>query len=129
MRIFLTGSQDTEWRWNLEDFLRDSDIDYFDSAEYPPEFSSVFKRLKILEGCDSLIAYFSRYEPQHLQTVLELSYASKLAKQIIVVDRLRRRQSWIHALPYALNFPTLDGLKEHLTRVISSPKKATLLWG
>lgn len=129
MRIFLTGSQETEWRWNLEAFLQEYEIDFFDSAEYAAEFSSVFKRLKILEGCDGVIACCPKDDRQHLQTVLELSYASKLVKQILVVDCLRRRKSWIHTLPYSLNFPNLDGLKEHLTKMMSSPKRSTLFWG
>ena len=129
MRCFLTGSLDAEWRWNLGDFLRKSEIEYFDSADYPAEHASIFKHFKILEGCDSVIACVPNHERRHLQTVLELSYASKLAKQILIIDCLRRRKSWIHALPYSLNFSTLDSLKEHLSRVISTPKKATLLWG
>jgi hypothetical protein len=129
MRIFLTGSQDAEWRWNLEGFFQEYEIDFFDSNEYAPEFSSVFKRLKILEGCDGVIACCPKHDRRHLQTVLELSYASKLAKQILLVDSLRRRKSWIHTLPYSLNFPTLDGLKEHLTKMVSSPKRSTLFWG
>ncbi len=129
MRCFLTGSLDAEWRWNLGDFLRKSDIEYFDSAEYSTEHTSVFKRFKILEGCDSVIASVPNQERRHLQTVLELSYASKLAKQILIIDCLRRRKSWIHTLPYSLNFSTLENLKEHLIKVISTPKRTTLLWG
>ncbi len=129
MRCFLTGSQDAEWRWNLGDFLRESEIEFFDSIDYPVEYASVFKRLKILEGYDSVIACIPNHERQHLQTALELSYACKLGKQILLIDCLRRRKSWLHTLPYSLNFPTLDGLKEHLSRVMSTPKRATLLWG
>ena len=129
MRCFLTGSQDAEWRWNLEDFLRESAIEYFDSIEYPVEYASVFKRLKILEGCDNVIACLPGHERQHLQTALELSYASKLAKQILLIDCFRRRKSWIHALPYSLNFSTVDALKDHLSRVMTTPKRATLYWG
>lgn len=118
-----------EWRWSLSDFLRECDIEYFDSVEYPAEYASVFKRLKILEGCDSVIACVPNTERQHLQTALELGYACKLAKQILVIDCLRRRKSWLHTLPYSLNFSTMDALKEHLARVVSTPKRATLLWG
>jgi hypothetical protein len=129
MRIFLTGSEENEWRWELSDFLREQDIAFFDSAEDTSAFSSIFKRLKILESCDSVVAWLPRHERQHLQTALELSYASKLAKQIFLIDRLKRRKSWIHAMPYTLNFPTLDGLKDHLCKIISTPEKTPLLWG
>ena len=129
MRIFLTGSQESEWRWDLSDFFRERRIEFFDSFEYSQEFSSVFKLLKILEGCDGVIACFSENERQHLQTVLELSYASKLAKEILVVDRMRCQQSWIHAMPYSLNFLTLDGLKAHLTKMMTTTQKSPRLLG
>jgi hypothetical protein len=129
MRIFLTGSQDLEWRWRISDFLREKQIDFFNSADYPREFFSIFKYFKILEGCDGVIACFSRLEPQHLQTVLEISYASKLAKEIMVIDEAQRKKSWIHCLPYSVSFPNLDGLKEHLTKAVSSPKKYPQLFG
>lgn len=128
MRVFLTGSNEREWRWNISDFLHENAIDFFDAADYPQEFASIFKFLKILEGCDGVIACFSKWEPQHLQTVIELGYASKLAKEIMVVDRMRRK-TWIHALPYTRSFPHLDGLKEHLTQVATTPKKTPRLIG
>ena len=59
MRVFLAGSQNFEWRWNLSDFLKENQIDFFDSTDYPQEFSSIFKYFKILEGCDGIIACFS----------------------------------------------------------------------
>ena len=120
MRIFLTGSHECDWRWEMSAFLEESAIDFFDAVEYPQAFSSIFKLFKILEGCDGIIACLSSEEPQHLQTVLELGYASKLAKEIMVVDRMRRK-TWIHDLPYARSFPHLDGLKEHLIRMIETP--------
>ena len=129
MKIFLTGSYDSEWRWNIADFFKERQIEFFDSIEYPQEFVSIFKLLRTLESCDGIIACFSTWEPQHLQTILELGYASKLAKEIMVVDRMRRRQSWIHTLPYSRSFPHLDGLKEHLTRAIAFPQKSPKLFG
>lgn len=129
MRCFLTGSQEHEWRWNVGDFLTECDINYVDSLDSPLEPLSTFKRLKLLEGCDSVIACLPTDERHHLHTLLELSYACKLAKQILLIDRLRRRRSWIHALPYSLNFPSVDALKDHLARVIATPPRATLFWG
>lgn len=123
MRIFLTGSHEFEWRWTISDFLRERHIEFFDSADYSREFASIFKYFKILEGCDGVIACFSGRGSQHLETVLELSYASKLAKEIMVVDGAQRKKSWIHALPYSTSFPHLDGLKEHLLKATSSPEK------
>lgn len=129
MKVFLTGSHHIEWRWKIGSFLNDSKIEFFDAVEYPGEFSSIFKLLKTLESCDGVIACFSQSEHQHLQTILELGYASKLAKEILVVDTMRRRKSWIHTLPYSRTFLTLDGLKEHLTKIISIPKKSPRLFG
>lgn len=129
MRIFLTGSQEFEWRWKICDFLKKSDIDFFDAADYPREFASIFKYFRILEECDGVIACFSDWEPQHLETVLELSYASKLAKEIMVVDDLQRRKSWIHALPYSISFPDLDGLKDHLVKSQSFPRLQPRFFG
>ncbi len=129
MRIFLTGSQNLEWRWNIGDFLKERHIEFFDSANYLYEFASIFKYFKILEGCDGLIACFSRWEPQHLQTVLEISYASKLAKEIMIVDDAQRKKSWIHFLPYSMSFPSLEGLKEHLIKASLSSQKYPQLFG
>ena len=129
MRVFLAGSQNFEWRWNLSDFLKENQIDFFDSTDYPQEFSSIFKYFKILEGCDGIIACFSRWEPRHLETVLEISYASKLAKEIFVVDDTPRRPSWIHTLPYSMSFPDLEGLKEHLVKALTAPQKQLKLIG
>ena len=129
MRVFLTGSHDAEWRWNLSDFFQECQIEFFDSFEYSREFSSIFKLFRILEGCDGVIACFSRNERQHLETALELSYASKLAKEILVVDHMGRRQSWIHSMPYSLNFSSLDGLKAYLTKMIAIPQKTPRLLG
>lgn len=129
MKLFLTGCHDVEWRWNISSFLSESKIEFFDAASYPRKFVSVFKLLKVLESCDGVIACFFTWEPQHLQTVLELGYASKLAKEIMVVDRMRRRQSWIHTLPYSQSFPHLDGVKEHLTRSVAFPPKTPRLFG
>ena len=123
MRIFLTGSHDFDWRWSISDFLKQRHIEFFDSANYPRELASIFKYFRILEGCDGVIACFSRWEPQHLETVLELGYASKLGKEIMVVDGTQRKKSWIHSLPYSTSFPHLDGLKEHLLKAVSSPEK------
>ncbi len=124
MRIFLTGSHHFDWRWSISDFLRERHIEFFDAADYPRELASIFKYFKILEECDGVIAGFSTWEPQHLETVLELSYASKLAKEIMVVGGAQRQKSWIHALPYSTSFANLDGLKEHLLKTVSSPEKS-----
>jgi hypothetical protein len=129
MRVFLTGSQNLEWRWSISGFLREKQIDFFDSADYPREFASIFKYFKILEGCDGVIACFSKKEPRHLQTVLEISYASKLAKEIMVVDEAQHKKSWIHVLPYSVSFPDLEGLKQHLIKATSSPKHHPQLFG
>jgi nucleoside 2-deoxyribosyltransferase len=129
MRYFLTGSAEPEWRGDVSDFLQERQIEYVDSLAYTAEYASVFKRLKILEGCDNVIACLPNDERQHLQTVLEVSYACKLAKPILIIDCLRRRKSWLHALPYSLNFSSVDALKTHLAKVMSTPKRATLLWG
>lgn len=128
MRVFLTGSYAYDWRGEMTAFLQENAIDFFDAVKYPQEFSSVFKLFKILEGCDGIIACFSPEEPQHLATVLQLGYASKLAKEIMVVDRMRRK-TWIHDLPYAHSFPHLEGLKFHLAQLSSIPKKAPRLIG
>jgi hypothetical protein len=129
MRMFLTGSQYIEWRWNLSDFFQEHQIDVFDSVEYPREYSSIFKYFRILEGCDGVIACFSKVEPQHLATVLEISYASKLGKEIMIVDEAQRKKSWIHYLPYSTSFSNIEGLKEYLTKAVASPKKYHQFFG
>lgn len=123
MRIFLTGSHDFDWRWSLSDFLKEWCIEFFDATDYPREGASIFTSFKILEGCDGVIAGLSVWEPQHLETVLELGYASKLAKEIMIVGGAQRQQSWIHTLPYSTCFANLDGLKKHLLKMVSSPEK------
>jgi hypothetical protein len=128
MRVFLTGNHQGDWRLEMGAFLQESAIDFFDAVKYPHAFSSIFKLFRILEGCDGIIACLSSEEPQHLQTVLELGYASKLAKEIMVVDRMRRK-TWIHDLPYARSFPHLEGLKFHLAQLASIPKKSPRLVG
>lgn len=129
MRVFLTGSQDFEWRWQMSAFLTEKQIDFFDSADYPREFASLFEYFRILEGCDGVIACFAREEPQHLKTVLELGYASKLAKGIFVVDGTPHGQGWIHTLPYSMSFPDLDGLKAHFVKAFATPQKQARLIG
>jgi hypothetical protein len=129
MRIFLTGSSELEWRWNIGGFLREQCVEVFDAVEYPREFASLFKYFKILEGCDGVIACFSGIEPQHLQTVLQISYASKLNKEILIVAQAHNRKSWIHTLPYSLNFSDLEDLKAHLSMMMAISPKEPRLFG
>ena len=76
-----------------------------------------------------IIAYFSEWEPRHLETVLELSYASKLAKEIMVVDDRQPRKSWVHALPYSTSFSNLEILKVHLTKNLLFPRTQPRIFG
>ena len=118
MRVFLTGNRDLEWRWDIAAFLAKQQVDFFDPSDYSPEFSSIFKQLKILEGCDLLIAYFAGLQTHPLMSMLEVSYASKLAKEVMVVDNIPREKSWVRFLPYSMSFPDLDGLKDYLARIL-----------
>lgn len=120
MRVFLTGSHDLDWRCEITDFLTRKQIDFFDPSDYPPEFSSIFKQLKILEGCDLLIAYFAGIQTRHLRSMLEISYASKLVKEVMIVDDIPRIQSWVQIFPYSKSFPDLNGVKDYLTQMLIS---------
>lgn len=129
MRVFLTGSYEMAWRDDLADFLMAQQIDVFDSMSYPVEMSSTFKYLKILEECDMLIANLSGVPRRRLISMLEMTYASALAKDIMVVDDICQAAQWTFALPYSMSFPTLDRLKGHLISTISSPRTQSRLLG
>lgn len=129
MKVFLTGNHDLEWRWDIADFLTEKQIDFFDPIDYPFEFSSTFKYLKILESCDLLIAYFVGLQTQHLMSMLEVSYASKLAKEVMVVDDVPRQNNWARFLPYSMSFSDLDGLKNYLTKMTVFSETRPRLFG
>lgn len=130
MRVFLTGNRDFEWRDEIADFLTQTRIDFFDPVECPAEFSSAFRQLKILEGCDLLIAYFAGLPQRHLLPMLEISYASKLAKEVMIVDDIPRQRNWIsRLLPYSTVVSNLDGVKEHLAQMVFSPPSQPRLFG
>lgn len=129
MKVFLTGNHDLEWRWDIADFLTEKQIDFFDPIDYPFEFSSIFKYLKILESCDLLIAYFVGLQTQHLMSMLEVSYASKLAKEVMVVDDVPRQNNWARFLPYSMSFSDLDGLKNYLTKMTIFSETRPRLFG
>jgi hypothetical protein len=116
MRVFLTGKRDLEWRWDLADFLTKRDIDFFDPTTYPVEFLSIFKQFKILEGCDLIIACFAGLQTHPLLSILEISYASKLAKEVIIVDDVPEEHAWAGSLPHSKRFLDLDGLKGYLSK-------------
>ena len=88
---------------------------------FPPEFSSIFKQFKILEKCDLLIANFTGLRRRHLMSMLEISYASKLAKEVMIVDDIPCRKHWVSRLPYSKVFFTLDGVKEYLHEMLLLP--------
>ena len=129
MRVFLTGNRDLEWKWDIADFLTKQHVDFFDPTDYPSEFSSIFKQFKILEGCDLLIAYFAGLQTHPLISMLEISYASKLAKEVMVVDNVPQKKSWTHFLPYSMSFPDLDGLKDYLTEMLLFSETHPRLFG
>lgn len=129
MKAFLSGNHSQEWRWDIRDFLTQHRIEYFDPVNFSPDRFSIVNDLKILESCDILIAYLAEWERQQLQTMLELSYASRLAKEVMVVTHIRRDiRYWTGMLPYSLTFSNLDGLKHHLIRAnISANKQSRFL--
>jgi IS5 family transposase len=110
-KVFLTGNREPEWRWDVSDFLIQREVTVFDPADTFPDASSIFKYLKVLESCDLLIAYLAGIEQHPLAAMLEMSYASKLAKDVVVVDDIPSQRSWLHFTPYSMSFSDLDNLK------------------
>ncbi|MBD3306465.1 hypothetical protein GF339_08705 [candidate division KSB3 bacterium] len=130
MRAFLTGKRGDEWRWDIGNFLTDQDIEFVDPAEdLCSSAASLFKQFKLLEGCDLLIAYFAGLRTHPLISVLEMEYASRLAKDVMVVGNLPQDRQWTRSFPYSLSFPDLEGLKAHLTTRFHSPGKHLRLIG
>lgn len=128
-KVFLTGNREPDWRWDLSDFLTQHEIVVFDPADAFPDLSSIFKYLKVLESCDLLIAYFAGIERHPLASVLEMSYASKLAKDVVVVDDIPSQRSWLHFTPYSKSFSDLQGLKAYLTKMLATPPQRPRLVG
>jgi len=127
-KVFLTGNREPEWRWDLSDFLTQREVDVFDPAGAFPDLASIFKYLKVLEGCDLLIAYFAGIERHPLASVLEMSYASKLAKDVVVVDDMPSKRSWRHFTPYSMSFSDLPDLKAYLAKMLAiHPQRPRLI--
>jgi hypothetical protein len=130
MRIFLTGSHDFEWRWQISAFLGEHRIEVLNPTDAESDPDAIFTHFRMLEGCDGLIVCFSQPEQRRrLHTVLEISYASKLTKDIMVVDSLQRSKSWIHALPYSRHFPDLDCLQDYLCKTMAATLTRPRLFG
>jgi len=129
MKVFLAGTQQHVWREELGDFLTARQIKFFDPLACAPGVLSIFKCYRILETCDAVIACLANWEPQHLEMVLEVSYASLLAKEIMLVDDFHSRKSWPYALPYTTNFASLDRLKDYLTTLTETPQTSRRLFG
>lgn len=120
MRVFLSGKENRDWRGEISDFLTQQHIDCVDPLNYPPQFSSVFKQFKILEGCDLLFANFLGLQTRHLLSMLEISYASELAKEVMIVDDVPHRKDWLNRLPYSKLFDNLDDAKSYLDTLFIS---------
>ncbi len=118
MRAFLTGSEECEWRWNLADFLLKKQIDVVDPVTSLPKHDSTFRQLKILEGCDLFIVNLCGIQRQHLLLILEMSYASKLAKEVMIVDNIPQRTFLTCRFPSSRSFVDLNGLKAYLNRML-----------
>jgi len=116
MRVFLTGNHEQAWRTELGEFFAMYHIDVFDSTGCAAEFFPIFKQLKMLEGCDSLIANFSGMSQQRLMALLEVSYASKLAKEVMIIADIPRKLFWGSDSPYSKVFADVAGLKDYLTQ-------------
>ncbi len=129
MRVFLTGNRDDQWRCEIADFLSSKQIDFFDPTHYPSEFFSIFKQFRIIEGCDLLIAYFAGMQSRHLISMLEISYASKLGKNVMIIDDIPQKQCWVREFPCSLSFPNLKGVKDQLSKMLRAPNSQTRFFG
>jgi len=127
MRVFLTGHNDAPWQGEISEYLLDRRIDVINSMEAVPDSAFVFKQLKILESCDLLIAYFSGVERRPLAAMLAIGYASKLAKEVMIVDDVPRPNRW--RIPYAHSFPNLHYLKNYLDIFLGAQRKQPRLVG
>lgn len=120
MKVFLSGKENQDWRGEISDFLMQQHIDCVDPLNCPPQFSSIFKQFKILESCDLLIANFLGLQTRHLLSMLEISYASKLAKEVMIVDDVPHRKNWLNRQPYSKLFDNLDDAKHYLDTLFLS---------
>ena len=120
MRVFLSGKEHRAWRGEISTFLTQQQIDCIDPMNCPPQFSSIFKQFKILESCDLLIANFLGLQNRHLLSMLEISYASELAKEVMIVDDVPHRKDWLNRLPYSKLFDNLDDAKHYLDTLFIS---------
>lgn len=127
MRAFLTGHNDAPWRGELSEYLLEHRIDVINPIDAAPDSMFVFKQFKLLESCDLLIAYFSGVERRPLATMLAIGYASKLAKEVMIVDDVPRPNRW--RMPYAHSFPNLQYLKNYLDIFLGAPRKQPRLVG
>lgn len=128
-KVFLTGNRDPEWRWDVADFLTQREIDVVDPSEALPDRDCVFTYLKMLESCDLLIVYLAGVDTHPLISVLEMGYASKLAKDVIIVDNVPYKKSWLHSVPYSQIFVNVQGLKAYLSKMLVTPPKHPRLFG
>ncbi|PID58285.1 hypothetical protein CSB45_04250 [candidate division KSB3 bacterium] len=129
MRVFLSGKEHQDWRGEISDFLTQQHIDCIDPMSCPPEFSSLFKQLKTLESCDLLIANFLGLHNRQLLSILEISYASKLAKEIIIVDDISLHKEWLERLPYSKLFVNLEEAKCYLDTFSISGRRQARFFG
>ena len=128
-KVFLTGNRDPEWRWDVADFLTQREIDVIDPIDALPDRDAVFKYLKILESCDLLIAYLVGVDTHPLGAVIEMGYASKLAKDVVIVDNVPYQRTWLHSVPYSQIFANVQGLKAYLSKMLVTPPKQPRLFG
>ncbi|PIE33159.1 hypothetical protein CSA56_12580 [candidate division KSB3 bacterium] len=112
MKAFLTGSKEHEWRWDLANFLLDRHIEVID----PVECLCAFKHFTSLEGCDMLIINLYGSQRSHLLPLLEMSYASKLAKEVMILHAIPHEDLLTFRFPYSKSFVNLQELKEYLSR-------------
>ena len=127
MRAFLTGHDDAIWRGEISDYLLEHRIDVINPIDAAPDSAFVFKQFKLLESCDLLIAYFAGENRRHLAAMLAISYASKLAKEVMIVDDAPRPNRW--RMPYAHSFPNLQYLKNYLDIFLGAQRKQPRLVG
>ena len=127
MRAFLTGHNDALWRGEISDYLLERRIDVINPADAVSDSAFVFKQFKLLESCDLLIAYFTGVERRPLAAMLAIGYASKLAKEVMIVDDAPRPNRW--RTPYAHSFPNLHDLKNYLDIFLGAPRKQPRLVG
>jgi hypothetical protein len=128
-KVFLTGNRDPEWRWDVADFLIQREIDVVDPGDALPDTECAFKYLKVLESCDLLIAYLIDTHTHPLLSMLEMGYASKLAKDVVIVDNVPYQRSWLHSVPYSQIFANVQGLKAYLSKMLVTPPKHPRLFG